>query len=187
MLINNSLREIKRCGGVIALCGERKYVSFEELLQIKPNGFFVYLEGIEDPFNFGQAIRAIYASGADAILLPKRNWMSASATVGRSSAGASELIYASVIETEDIQTLKNYGFRIICADLAENSVNYTKANLKKPLVLVIGGEKRGISSAIKDLADDIVEISYGREFNQSLGASEAAGILAFEVLRQNLI
>lgn len=177
----------KTHGGVIALCGERKYLSFDELLHANPKGFFVYLEGIEDPFNFGQAIRAIYASGADAVLLPHRNWMSASATVGRSSAGASELISAAIIESENINILKNKGFKVVCADLSENSINFTDANLKKPLVLVIGGEKRGISSAIKDLADEIVEISYGREFKQSLGASEAAGILAFEVFRQNKV
>ncbi len=175
----------KTHGGVIAECGERSFMSLEKLVFDNPKGFFVYLDGIEDPFNFGQAVRAIYASGADAVLLPERNWMSASATVARASAGASELIDASVINVEDIAFLKEKGFKIVCADLDENSVNYSDANLKKPLVLVIGGEKRGISAAVSNFSDLTVEINYGREFSQSLGASEAVGILAFEVLRQN--
>ena len=175
----------KTHGGVIAECGERSFINLEKLVQDNPEGFFVYLDGIEDPFNFGQAVRAIYASGADGVLLPERNWMSSSATVGRASAGASELIDASVIGVEDIAFLKEKGFRIVCADLDENSVNYSDANLKKPLVLVIGGEKRGISAAVSEFSDLTVEINYGRDFSQSLGASEAVGILAFEVLRQN--
>jgi 23S rRNA (guanosine2251-2'-O)-methyltransferase len=183
--IINELATGKTHGGVIALCGERKYASLDSLLKSNPNSFFVYLEGIEDPFNFGQAIRAIYASGADAVLLPKRNWMSASATVGRASAGASELIHAALIEADDLHKLKEHGYKIVCADLSESAKNFTEANLKKPIVLVIGGEKRGISSTITNLCDETVEISYGRDFRQSLGASEAAAILSFEVLRQN--
>ncbi len=175
----------KTHGGVIALCGERKYTSLSDLLEKSEKGFLVYLDGIEDPFNFGQAIRAIYAAGADGVLLPERNWMSASATVARASAGASELISVSVVNSGDFEALKEKGFRIICSDLEENAVNFTDANLKAPLVLVVGGEKRGISASIRDYSDETVMISYGREFNQSLGASEAVGILAFEILRQN--
>ena len=175
----------KTHGGVVAECGERKFLPVSKLIDENPKGFFVYLDGIEDPFNFGQSIRAIYASGADGILLPERNWMSASATVARSSAGASELIPASIISTDDLQEFKNKGFKIVCSDLLESSVNYTDADLKKPLLLIIGGEKRGISASVSQYADITVEINYGRDFNQSLGASEAAGILAFEILRQN--
>ncbi len=176
----------KTHGGVIAECGERRFISLKEIIEDNKKGFFVYLDGIEDPFNFGQAIRAIYASGANGVFLPERNWMSASATVARASAGASELIDASVINVDDFKILKENGFKIVCADLTENSVNYSEANLKKPLVLVIGGEKRGISASVSQFSDLTVQINYGRDFNQSLGASEAVGILAFEVLRQNL-
>ncbi len=175
----------KTHGGVIALCGERKFLTLEELLKNSKKGFLVYLDGIEDPFNFGQAIRAIYAAGADGILLPKRNWMSASATVARASAGASELISASVNEQENISVFKEKGFKIVCSDLTDDAIDHTDANLKFPLLLVIGGEKRGISASVSKLSDVTVKISYGRDFGMSLGASEAAGILAFEILRQN--
>ncbi len=175
----------KTHGGVIALCGERKYTSLSELLEKPEKDFLVYLDGIEDPFNFGQAIRAIYAAGADGILLPERNWMSASATVARASAGASELINATIVNGKDFETLKEKGFRIICSDLGDDAINFHEANLKAPLVLIVGGEKRGISASIREYSDETVMISYGRDFNQSLGASEAVGILAFEILRQN--
>lgn len=183
-----SLEELatgKTHGGVIALCGERKYISINEMIENSKKGFFVYLDGIEDPFNFGQAIRAIYAAGADGILLPQRNWMRASSTVARASAGASELIPATTIEQDEIILFKEKGYKIVCSDLTENAVNYTDADLKFPLLLVIGGEKRGISASISKYADETVKISYGRDFNMSLGASEAAGILSFEILRQN--
>jgi 23S rRNA (guanosine2251-2'-O)-methyltransferase len=185
---SNVLEELatgKTHGGVIALCGDRRFLSTDELLKKSQKGFLVYLEGIEDPFNFGQAIRAIYAAGADGVLLPKRNWMSASATVARASAGASELIPAALIEQEEISFFKEKGYRIICSDLTETAVDYTDANLKFPILLVIGGEKRGISASVSKNADETIKIAYGRDFNMSLGASEAAGILAFEILRQN--
>ncbi len=175
----------KTHGGVIALCGDRKFLSLHELLSKSQKGYFVYLEGIEDPFNFGQALRAIYASGADGILLPERNWMSAASTVARASAGASELINTSIIKNEDLSLLKEKGFKIICSDLTDDAINYTDADMTFPLILVIGGEKRGISSSVSSISDKTVKISYGRDFNMSLGASEAAGILAFEILRQN--
>lgn len=181
----DSLATGKTHGGVIALCGDRKFLPVSELIENAQKGFIVYLDGIEDPFNFGQAIRAIYAAGADGILLPERNWMSAASTVARASAGASELISASTVTHNDIAVLKAKGYKIICSDITENSVNYTEANLKFPLLLIIGGEKRGISASVSSLADKTVKINYGREFNMSLGASEAAGILAFEILRQN--
>ncbi len=175
----------KTHGGVIAFCGDRIFMSIDELMQKAKNGFFVYLDGIEDPFNFGQAVRAIYAAGADGILLPKRNWMSASSTVARASAGASELISAATIEQDEIIKFKEKGYKIVCSDLTDHAISYTEANLKFPILLIIGGEKRGISATVSKFADETIKISYGRDFNMALGASEAAGILSFEILRQN--
>jgi len=80
-------------GGVIAFCTQRKYpeldISFVE--STKRTGFYVMIEGIEDPFNFGYALRSVYSAGADAVILSRRNWMSAAGVVCRSSAGASAL------------------------------------------------------------------------------------------------
>ncbi len=171
-------------GGIIALCSER---NIKELSPdcIEENGFYVMIEGIEDPYNFGYAIRTIYASGADGIVLSPRNWMSAAGVVCRSSAGASELIPLYIASPEQsIEIFRNKGYKIIGAGIRD-SVSAFDANLKKPLFLIVGGEKRGISRAVLDFCDTIVRLDYGREFKGSLSAASAASVLSYEVLRQN--
>lgn len=175
----------KTHGGVAAYVGEREYLPLDKALETE-NGFFVLLDGVEDPYNFGQAIRAVYAAGCDGILLPERNWMSAAAVVARASAGASE--YISAISTDvkaALSEFKKKGYRIVVCDNTKESVPMQSAELKKPLVLVIGGEKRGIHAELRALADVEARIEYGRDFKASLGAAPACSILAFEVLRQN--
>ena len=145
------------------------------------------LEGIEDPFNFGFAVRSAYAAGADAILLPERNWMSSAGTVCRASAGASEKIpMFTASDSEVIALFKQKGYRVVCADMPD-SKGLWESDLKKPLLLIIGGEKRGISRAVLDTADAKVRIDYGRDFPEALSAASASAILAFEVMRQNRI
>lgn len=170
-------------GGIIALCDEKQY---DELStdKIKENGFYVMLEGIEDPYNFGYALRSIYASGADGIILSKRNWLSAAGVVCRSSAGASERIDVFIADENFIDCFKQKDYKIVCADI-KNSVSVYEANLKKPVFLIVGGEKRGISSKVLSQADQIVRIDYGREFTSALSAASASTILAFEVFKQN--
>lgn len=151
-----------------------------------PNGFYVLLNGIEDPYNFGYALRSLYAAGVDGVILSKRNWMSAAGVVCRSSAGASEQmpLYVAESEADAAAVFQKDGYRLVCADL-ENSKSVRHANLKKPLLLAVGGEKRGLSSELLALSDEIVRIDYGREFRESLSAASAASILAFFVLDQN--
>ncbi len=171
-------------GGIVALCGERKIPSLSKF-EIKQNGFYVMLEGIEDPYNFGYALRSLYACGADGVVLSPRNWMSAAGVVCRSSAGASELLPICVSEpVESTVYFKKYGYKVLCAGI-RNSVSSFEADMKKPIYLIVGGEKRGISSALLEKADSIVRIDYGREFGGSLSAASAASILAYEVLRQS--
>ena len=83
-------------GGVAAEVGERIFTPYEEVLSIR-NGYIAVLDGIEDPFNFAYALRSLYAAGVDAVILPERNFFTASDTVIRSSAGASELIRACCV------------------------------------------------------------------------------------------
>lgn len=171
-------------GGVIALCGERTLLQPTE--QTLPRDAFIcYIEGIEDPYNFGYALRSLYAAGCDAVLLGKRNWLSAAGVVARASAGASEALPLFVGEpSEAIQTLKEMGYRVAMAGIRD-SVSMYDADLHRPLLLVIGGEKRGVSREIASLCDQTVRIDYGREFRGSLSAASAATVLGFEVLRQN--
>jgi len=171
-------------GGVIALCGARTLPSLTAENAPK-SGFLCFIEGIEDPYNFGYALRSLYAAGCDGILLGKRNWMSAAGVVARASAGASESLPVWECESEEAVTLlKTLGYRTVCAGI-RNSVGLYDANLKKPLLLIVGGEKRGISASLLAHADDVVRIDYGRDFRGSLSAAAATTVLAFEVLRQN--
>ena len=173
-------------GGIIALCTDRKIPLLEDnILSIKPNGFYVMIQGIEDPYNFGYSLRSLYACGAEGIILPQRNWMSAAGVVCRASAGASELmnIYTSDA-LKAAEMFKNNGYKIVCADL-KTSNTLGKTELKLPIFLIVGGEKRGISKELLDLSDIIVKIPYGRKFNASLSAASATTIMAYEIMRQN--
>lgn len=171
-------------GGIVAICGERT-LQAPTAENLPKAGFLCLLDGIEDPYNFGYALRSLYAAGCDGVLLGERNWMSAAGVVARASAGASEALpLYNGNALESIQLLKSLGYRVVCAGIRD-SVSYTKAELKKPLLLVVGGEKRGISASVLALADTTVRIDYGRAFRGSLSAASATTVLAFEILRQN--
>lgn len=171
-------------GGIIAYCTGRNIHTLS-LSDVSDSGFYVMLEGIEDPYNFGYALRTIYASGADGVILTPRNWMSASGVVCRASAGASELMPMYISEfASAAKIFKSKNYKIVCAGIRD-SVSVYDADLKKPVFMIVGGEKRGISRAVLDTADTIVRLDYGREFNGSLSAASAASILAYEVFRQN--
>ena len=170
-------------GGIIALCKEKSYPILS-LDHIKNDGFYVMIEGIEDPYNFGYALRSLYAAGVDGIVLSERNWLSAAGVVCRSSAGASERFDTFIAGDKFIELFRKKGYKILCADL-KNSVSVYEANLKKPVFLIVGGEKRGLSSSILSKADQIIRIDYGRDFNAALSAASAATILAFEIFRNN--
>ena len=179
----DGLAEGKTHGGIIALCTERHLPALvaENLPEL---GFFVLLEGIEDPFNFGYTVRSLYAAGADGIVLGRRNWMSAASTVIRASAGTTELI--DMYEEDPVKAVnifKSRGYRIISAGIRD-SVSLYEADLRLPLLLIIGGEKRGISRRLLELSDQIVRIDYGRKFMGSLTTSAAAAVFAFEIMRR---
>ena len=171
-------------GGIIAECTSRT-LGILTPEAIKPDGIYFMLEGIEDPYNFGNALRSIYASGADGIIVGERNWFGVAGTLARSSAGASELLSTYVSDpVVATQLFKAAGYRVICAGIRD-SISIFEADLSRPLFVILGGEKRGISRSILDLADDIVRIDYGIDFNGSLSASSSASVFAFEILRYN--
>ena len=175
-------------GGVIALCGERTFdeLSDKTLEKIKPDGFYVMIEGIEDPYNFGYALRSLYAAGADGIILAPRNWMGAAGVVARASAGASEMFSIFVSEPcRAIELLRSKGYKTVCAGIRD-SVSIYDADLKKPVFLIVGGEKRGISRNVLNMTDETVRIDYGRNFRGSLSAASAATVISFEIMHQNM-
>ena len=174
-------------GGIAAEAGQRQFVQMEELL---PRGggasFVVMLDGIEDPFNFGQTLRALYAMGAHGVALRPRNWMSAAATVARSSAGASELMPMAVAATvaEAAEFYRERGLTVACAQ-KENAIPMDEADLTAPLLLLVGGEKRGVTRSFVKQADLSLQVPYERlDYEPSLGTTAAAAALAYEVMRQ---
>ena len=154
-------------------------------LDILENGFYTMIQGIEDPYNFGYSLRSLYACGCDGVILPERNWMSAAGVVARSSAGASEMFQmftADPILTADI--FHSHGYSIICADERTDNL-LGECEIKYPVLLIVGGEKRGISRELLDKTDMLVKINYAREFRASLSAASATTMFAYEIMRQN--
>jgi 23S rRNA (guanosine2251-2'-O)-methyltransferase len=191
-MIESTLSEIEERtlgsshGGIIAECSDRTFpLLAESMHDISRNGFYVMPEGIEDPYNFGYALRSLYAAGVDGVILGHRNWMSAAGVVARASAGASELFPVFIAEPEEAAELfHTLDYRIVCADIRTEHL-LEETEIPYPVLLVVGGERRGISRAVLDLADLKVRISYGREFHASLSAASAATILSYEIFRQN--
>lgn len=178
-------------GGVIAEVGERRFAALADLLPhpaaLSPNApLIVMLDGVEDPFNFGQAVRALYAAGVDGLVVRSRNWMSAAGRVARASAGASELMPTAL--ADDPQTAaafyKSRGLRVAVTARDRRAASIYNADLTQPTFLVIGGEKRGVNREFMDGADVLLKIPYRRKFPQSLGSAASAAVIAFEVMRQ---
>ena len=172
-------------GGLLCICSDRSYNSVDELSEVDRSGFYALIEGIEDPYNFGYAIRSLYAAGCDGIILSERNWMSAAGVVCRASAGASERIkiYSGEVGRA-LENLALLNYKIVCAQ-EDGREELFSADLSKPICLVVGGERRGVSNKVLDLATSTVAIPYGREFRASLSAASAATIFAYEILRQS--
>ncbi|MBQ2999041.1 MAG: RNA methyltransferase [Clostridia bacterium] len=171
-------------GGIIAECTSRELPSLTDA-KIKKDGVYFLLDGVEDPYNFGYAVRSLYAAGVDGVIVPPRNWMGAAGVVARSSAGASELMEMYVCEpTDSVTFFKERGYSVVCAGIRD-SVSLYDTDLSKPLFVILGGEKRGISRALLEQADRIIRIDYGSNFGGSLSTSAAAAIFAFEILRVN--
>ena len=120
------------------------------------------------------------------MILSPRNWLSATGVTLRSSAGTTESIPCAVYEDPEelCNIAKECGYQIVCA-CENDSVDLFEAPLEKPLFLIIGGEKRGISKDFLSHSDLRVRIPYGRAFRGSLTSSAAAAVCAFEILRKN--
>ena len=173
----------KTHGGFAAVCTKKAFPKLD--VNFLTNGsFFSLIDGIEDPYNFGYSVRSLYAAGVDGIILPERNWMDFAGTVSRSAAGTSELTNICFCNSIDaVRFFKAQGFEIVCAGIRD-SVSIYEHDFNKPVLLVVGGEKRGISAQILELSDINVRIDYAREFMGSLPSASAISVIAFEIARQ---
>ena len=161
--------------------GDRQSDELDQLLNSK---FLCLLEGIEDPFNFGYCLRNLLAAGCDGVIVGARNWLDSATTVTKSSSGASEYlpIYVANDLAETIAVIKQ-SHTLLCASRKEATSIY-QYTYDRPLLLAIGGEKRGLSKIVLDNSDQNIYIPYADNFRNSLNASSAVSVIAFEIMRQ---
>lgn len=173
--------------GVIAMTAAYDYAEVEDILEkAREKGeppFILLLDNIEDPHNLGAIIRTANLAGAHGVIIPKNRAVGLTATVARTSAGA--LNYTPVARVTNmartIEELKKEGLWFVCADMGGTSMY--SLELKGPIGLVIGNEGDGVSRMVKEKCDFIASIPMKGDID-SLNASVAAGVLAFEIVRQ---
>lgn len=175
--------------GVIAFSSAYEYAQVEDMLKLAEERgeapFLILLDGIEDPHNLGAIIRTANQAGAHGVIIPKRRAVGLTATVARTSAGA--LNYTPVAKVTNlsstIKELKEKGMWFVCADM-DGEIMY-QLDLKGPIGLVIGNEGEGVSRLVKENCDFTAKIPMMGQID-SLNASVAAGVLAYEIVRQRL-
>ncbi len=175
----------KTHGGLIALAQDRTLSSLESVIK-KEKGFILLVEGIEDPFNLGQIFRTAAIAGVDAILMGSRQLETSQSTLMKSSAGlfdAIDLIMEDDL-TKCIQTLKQHNYTFAITYRNETSIDYLDFDFKQNVCLGIGGEMRGLSSAVMAQMDHAVMITYPTDLKVALNAVSATAVLCFEVARQ---
>ncbi len=183
----DQLSETGRHQGVIAYAAAYSYAEVEDILaSAREKGeapFLFLLDNIEDPHNLGAIIRTANLAGAHGVIIPKRRAAGLTATVAKASAGA--LNYTPVARVTNlgntIDELKKEGIWFVCADMG-GEVMY-RMNLTGPIGLVIGSEGDGVSRLVKEKCDFTAAIPMRGDID-SLNASVAAGVLAFEIVRQ---
>ena len=173
--------------GVIAYAAAYEYSEVEDMLKLAEergeDPFLILLDNIEDPHNLGAIIRTANLAGAHGVIIPKRRAVGLTATVAKTSAGA--LNYTPVAKVTNLaktmEELKEKGLWFVCADMGGESMY--RLNLKGPIGLVIGNEGEGVGRLVKEKCDFVASIPMKGEID-SLNASVAAGVLAYEIVRQ---
>ena len=183
----DQLSETHHHQGVIAIAAAYDYASVDDILaKAREKGeapFIFLLDGIEDPHNLGAIIRTANLAGAHGVIIPKHRAVGLTATVARTSAGA--LNFTPVAKVTNLgaamDELKKEGLWFVCADMT-GEIMY-RQNLTGPIGLVIGNEGDGVSRLVKEKCDFTASIPMKGDID-SLNASVATGVLAFEIVRQ---
>ena len=183
----DQMSETGKHQGVIAMAAAYEYAEVEDILRAARDKneppFIFLLDNIEDPHNLGAMIRTANLAGAHGVIIPKNRAVGLTATVARTSAGA--LNYTPVAKvtnlSKTIEDLKKEGMWFVCADMGGTTMY--DLDLKGPIGLVIGNEGEGVGRLVKEKCDYIACIPMKGNID-SLNASVAAGILAYEIVRQ---
>ncbi|MAE63303.1 MAG: RNA methyltransferase [Phycisphaeraceae bacterium] len=176
----------KTHGGVLAVAGPRRFQALDDLVPADRNAFIAMLDGIEDPYNLGYALRSLHAFGVDGVVVRVREWTSSAATVIRASAGASELLpMAQVDEPGDaVSHFRDRGIMVAATGRHDGAVSIFETDLSPAMFLIIGGERRGIQRSCANAIDLWLTIPYDRPFEPALATVSAAAVIGFEVMRQ---
>lgn len=185
----DSMSDTKKHQGVIAYIAAYEYAEVDDILRLAQEKneppFIILLDNIEDPHNLGAIIRTANLAGAHGVIIPKRRAVGLTATVAKTSAGA--LNYTPVAKVTNIGTtideLKNKGLWFVCADMGGTTMY--NLDLKGPIGLVIGSEGEGVGRLVREKCDFIASIPMKGDID-SLNASVAAGVLAYEIVRQRM-
>ena len=185
----DQLSETHHHQGVIAIAAAYDYATVDDILakaREKGEAPFVFLlDGIEDPHNLGAIIRTANLAGAHGVIIPKHRAVGLTATVARTSAGA--LNFTPVAKVTNLgatmDELKKEGLWFVCADM-KGEIMY-RQNLTGPIGLVIGNEGEGVSRLVREKCDFTASIPMKGDID-SLNASVAAGVLAYEIVRQRM-
>ena len=176
--------------GVIAFAAAYEYSGVDDMLALArergEDPFLILLDNIEDPHNLGAIIRTANLAGAHGVIIPKRRAAGLTATVAKTSAGA--INYTPVAKVTNLkktmEELKEKGIWFVCADTGGEQMY--RLNLTGPVGLVVGNEGEGVSRLVKESCDFTAAIPMKGEID-SLNASVAAGVLAYEIVRQRLL
>lgn len=185
----NQLSETGKHQGVIAYAAAYEYAEVSDMLKAAEKKgeepFLFLLDGIEDPHNLGAIIRTANLAGAHGVIIPRHRAVGLTASVAKASAGA--INYTPVAKVTNlartVEKLKEKGLWFVCADMG-GDVMY-RLNLKGPIGLVIGNEGEGVSRLVREACDFTASIPVKGELD-SLNASVAAGVLAYEIVRQRM-
>lgn len=185
----DQMSETGKHQGVIAYAAAYEYAQVEDILKAAEekgeDPFIFILDGIEDPHNLGAIIRTANLAGAHGVIIPKHRAAGLTATVAKTSAGA--LNYTPVAKVTNIgktiEELKEKGMWFVCAAM-DGDIMY-RVNLKGSIGLVIGNEGEGVSRLVREKCDMTASIPMKGDID-SLNASVAAGVLAYEIVRQRL-
>lgn len=185
----DQMSESKKHQGVIAYTAAYEYSEMEDIFALAEkkgeDPFVILLDNIEDPHNLGAIIRTANLAGAHGVIIPKHRAVGLTATVAKTSAGA--LNYTPVVKVTNLaktmEELKERGLWFVCADMGGETMY--RLNLTGPIGLVIGNEGEGVGRLVKEKCDFIASIPMKGDID-SLNASVAAGVLAYEIVRQRL-
>lgn len=185
----DQMSETGKHQGVIAYIAAFEYATVDDILKkAEDKGeppFVVILDDIEDPHNLGAIIRTANLAGAHGVIIPKHRAAGLTATAVKASAGA--VSYTPVAKvtniSKTIEELKDKGLWFVCADMGGTTMY--DLDLKGPIGLVVGNEGKGVSRLVKEKCDFIASIPMSGDID-SLNASVATGVLAYEIVRQRM-